>query len=383
MISVISAFKNQAIQNELRRDIENHNISFMCDDCANTVMLLMEVEQNPNVDVIFIRHAERRDTDTHLEQIRSISKDVRIVLIISGLRKQYVQSQLDGYRKRYNIEDIIFEGKGLDKLEILSIMNKGRIAETEQATEAEQPVKETEKTEVEILKENPPVNEPAKELNVEQENLKKIKSEKPKSYKPKKPVSDIKRKNKKVLPYKISDKCWVISVFGTTHGAGVTNMTASLAEYLAGNGKRVLALNLSGGDEFRYIKGQAEYRDVKSLNISELKKDYDIILIDLGVPYRISSGGAFNGYSNGYDYRNIELLKKSSLQIIMSLSDAWHIKKCEYFLSDETWAGKISNSYIFLFDTEPPKSLQKYMVNQFDRNSQSFANEIAELFLME
>ncbi|MCI8521410.1 MAG: hypothetical protein HFE51_10270 [Clostridia bacterium] len=383
MISVISAFKNQAIQNELRRDIENHNISFMCDDCANTVMLLMEVEQNPNVDVIFIRHAERRDTDTHLEQIRSISKDVRIVLIISGLRKQYVQSQLDGYRKRYNIEDIIFEGKGLDKLEILSIMNKGRIAETEQATEAEQPVKETEKTEVEILKEKPPVNEPAKELNVEQENLKKIKSEKPKSYKPKKPVSDIKRKNKKVLPYKISDKCWVISVFGTTHGAGVTNMTASLAEYLAGNGKRVLALNLSGGDEFRYIKGQAEYRDVKSLNISELKKDYDIILIDLGVPYRISSGGAFNGYSNGYDYRNIELLKKSSLQIIMSLSDAWHIKKCEYFLSDETWAGKISNSYIFLFDTEPPKSLQKYMVNQFDRNSQSFANEIAELFLME
>ncbi len=383
MISVISAFKNQAIQNELRRDIENHNISFMCDDCANTVMLLMEVEQNPNVDVIFIRHAERRDTDTHLEQIRSISKDVRIVLIISGLRKQYVQSQLDGYRKRYNIEDIIFEGKGLDKLEILSIMNKGRIAETEQATEAEQPVKETEKTEVEILKEKPPVNEPAKELNVEQENLKKIKSEKPKSYKPKKPVSDIKRKNKKELPYKISDKCWVISVFGTTHGAGVTNMTASLAEYLAGNGKRVLALNLSGGDEFRYIKGQAEYRDVKSLNISELKKDYDIILIDLGVPYRISSGGAFNGYSNGYDYRNIELLKKSSLQIIMSLSDAWHIKKCEYFLSDETWAGKISNSYIFLFDTEPPKSLQKYMVNQFDRNSQSFANEIAELFLME
>ena len=94
MISVISAFKNQAIQNELRRDIENHNISFMCDDCANTVMLLMEVEQNPNVDVIFIRHAERRDTDTHLEQIRSISKDVRIVLIISGLRNSMYNRSL-------------------------------------------------------------------------------------------------------------------------------------------------------------------------------------------------------------------------------------------------------------------------------------------------
>lgn len=383
MISIISAFRNQAIQNELKKDIENQDMAFLCDDCSNTVTLAMELENNPNVDVIIIRLAEMRNTDAHLAQIRSISKDARIVLIISGLRKQYVPTQYEGYCKRYNIEDIIFEGKGLDKLEILSIMNKGRIAETEQATEAEQPVKETEKTEVEVPKEKPPVNEPAKELNVEQENLKKIKSEKPKSDKPKKPVSDIKRKNKKVLPYKTSDKCWVISVFGTTHGAGVTNMTASLAEYLAGNGKRVLALNLSGGDEFRYIKGQAEYRDVKTVNISEFEREYDIILCDLGTPYDISSGGAFNGYSNGYDYRNIELLKKSSLQIIMSLSDAWHIKKCEYFLSDETWAGKISNSYIFLFDTEPPKSLQKYMVNQFDRNSQSFANEIAELFLME
>ena len=82
-------------------------------------------------------------------------------------------------------------------------------------------------------------------------------------------------------------------------------MTASLAEYLAGNGKKVIAFNLSGGDEFKYINGQAEYRDVKSVNISEFENDYDVILIDLGVPYRISSGGYYNGFSDGYDYRNI------------------------------------------------------------------------------
>ena len=159
-------------------------------------------------------------------------------------------------------------------------------------------------------------------------------------------------------------------------------MTASLAEYLAGNGKKVIAFNLSGGDEFKYINGQAEYRDVKSVNISEFENDYDVILIDLGVPYRISSGGYYNGFSDGYDYRNIEYLKKSSLQIVMSLSDAWHIKKCEYFLTDEQWAGQISNSYIFLFDTKPPKSLKQYAVNMFDRISQSFAEEIARLFLI-
>ena len=219
------------------------------------------------------------------------------------------------------------------------------------------------------------------EAKPKREKPEKLKREKPKREKP--PVIDIKPKKKKVLQHKSADKCTVISLFGTTHGAGVTNMTASLAEYLVMNGKKVIAFNLSGGDEFRYINGQAQYRDVKSFDISEFEKDYDVILIDLGTPYRISSGGKYNGFSDGYDYRNIEFLKKSSLQIVMSLSDAWHIKKCEYFLTDEQWAGQISNSYIFLFDTEPPKSLQKYAVNMFDRNSQSFAEEIARLFLTE
>ena len=293
---------------------------------------------------------------------------MRIVPIISGLRKQYVQSQLDGYRKRYNIEDIIFEGKGLDKFEILSIMSKGRLS-IEQEIKEKMPVEEQK-----------PVETPTEEPHIAVPDIK----PEPKSElkKPEKHKIDRPRKQN-IRTHKLSCECLVISLFGTTRGAGVTNMTASLAEHFAGNGKRVIAFNLSGGDEFRCINGQAEYRDVKSVNISEFKNDYDVILIDLGVPYRISSGGNYSGFSDGYDYRNIELLKKSSLRIVMSLSDAWHIKKCEYFLSDEQWAGQISDSYIFLFDTEPPKSLRKYTVNKFERNSQSFANEIAELFSLE
>ncbi len=379
MISVISAFYSQAIQDELKKDIENQDMAFICDDCANTVMLMMEIEKYPNVDVVLVNLSEIKNTDAHLAEIRSVSKTARIVPIISGLRKQYVQSQLDGYRKRYNIEDIIFEGKGLDKLEILSIMNKGRLT-------VEQEIKEEIPAEISKPIEKP-VEIPAKTSDAVETvtkpeiKQKRKKSEKPKREKP--PAMDIKPKKKKVLQHRSADKNSVISLFGTTHGAGITNMTASLAEYLAGNGKRVIAFNLSGGDEFKYISGQAQYRDVSSFDISEFEKDYDVILIDLGTPYRISSGGKYSGFSDGYDYRNIEFLKKSSLQIVMSLSDAWHIKKCEYFLTDEQWAGQISNSYIFLFDTEPPKSLQKYAVNQFNRNSQSFAEEIARLFLLE
>ena len=387
MISIISAFGGQHIQDALYKDMQGQNMVFSLEDCSNGISLIMAVEQHPDVDVIVIGHTVVKDIETYLSQIREITKTARIVLLLNGKRHQYIQEQYEGYNRRYNVEDIIFEGDGIDKLKILSIMNKGRLTveqEIKEEVPAENPkpeeklIEKTKEKTVEIPAEKPD----AVEADIKpKEKPKRKKPDKPKRKKP--PVIDIKPKKKKVLQHKSADKCTVISLFGTTHGAGVTNMTASLAEYLVMNGKKVIAFNLSGGDEFRYINGQAQYRDVKSFDISEFEKDYDVILIDLGTPYRISSGGKYNGFSDGYDYRNIEFLKKSSLQIVMSLSDAWHIKKCEYFLTDEQWAGQISNSYIFLFDTEPPKSLQKYAVNMFDRNSQSFAEEIARLFLTE
>lgn len=374
MIKIISAFGGQHIQDALYKDMQGQNMVFSLEDCSNGVTLIMAVEQHPDVDVIIIGHTVVKDIEIYLSQIREITKTARIILLLNGRRNQYIQEQYEGYNRRYNVEDIIFEGDGIDKLKILSIINKGRL-------ELKQEIKEEIPAETPKSAENP-VTVPAEKPDIVEPEVKpkRRKPEKPKREKP--PAIDTKPKKKKIFQHKPLDKCAVISLFGTTHGAGVTNMTASLAEYLAGNGKRVIAFNLSGGDEFRYINGKAEYRDVKSFNIPEYEKDYDIILIDLGVPYKISSGGYYNGFADGYDYRNIEYLKKSSLQIIMSLSDAWHIKKCEYFLKDEQWSAQISNSYIFLFDTEPPKSLQKYAVNRFDRNSQSFADEIARLFLI-
>ena len=56
------------------------------------------------------------------------------------------KEQYEGYNRRYNVEDIIFEGDGIDKLKILSIMNKGRLT-------VEQEIKE------EIHAENPSLAE--------------------------------------------------------------------------------------------------------------------------------------------------------------------------------------------------------------------------------
>lgn len=299
MISIISAFGGQHIQDALYKDMQGQNMVFSLEDCSNGISLIMAVEQHPDVDVIVIGHTVVKDIETYLSQIREITKTARIVLLLNGKRHQYIQEQYEGYNRRYNVEDIIFEGDGIDKLKILSIMNKGRLTveqEIKEEIHAENP--SLAEKPVEKSKENSIENQTGKsdvaefdikpEAKPKREKPEKLKREKPKREKT--PVIDIKPKKKKVLQHKSADKCTVISLFGTTHGAGVTNMTASLAEYLVMNGKKVIAFNLSGGDEFRYINGQAQYRDVKSFDISEFEKDYDVILIDLGTPYRISSG---------------------------------------------------------------------------------------------
>ena len=56
MRGIISAFADQSIQNELKRDIENQDMAFMCDDCTNGVTLVMDVERHSDVDVIIMRY---------------------------------------------------------------------------------------------------------------------------------------------------------------------------------------------------------------------------------------------------------------------------------------------------------------------------------------
>lgn len=85
MRGIISAFADQSIQNELKRDIENQDMAFMCDDCTNGVTLVMDVERHSDVDVIIMRYTAIKDIGKLIiAQIRAITKTARILLILSG-----------------------------------------------------------------------------------------------------------------------------------------------------------------------------------------------------------------------------------------------------------------------------------------------------------
>ena len=56
MISIISAFGGQHIQDALYKDMQGQNMVFSLEDCSNGISLIMAVEQHPDVDVIVIGH---------------------------------------------------------------------------------------------------------------------------------------------------------------------------------------------------------------------------------------------------------------------------------------------------------------------------------------
>jgi hypothetical protein len=404
MIGVISVFGLQSIQDELKRRIKNQDILFMCDDRINGISAVEELDRyRDSADVIILNHSMIKNLEAALSDIRKISKTVRVILILNGLRKQYTKTQLEAYRIQYRVEDVIFEGGGLDVMELLSMINKGRLTEESIAEQIKprmvvrpKPKESIKTNSIESVKAESEVK--TIELDIpeefEAEKVKPSVMEK----KPEKLQRTVKQKKTKLArqkrgfscnTHKTERVCRSIAVFGVTHGAGATNMVTTLAEFLSLSGKKVIALNLSGGTEFQYVKGKAEYKDMKLtetggegiVNAQIYGEEYDIILIDLGTPFMIDADGQFCGISPEYSYKTIELLKKCSLKIVMALSDAWHINKAEYFMTDDKWRGIISNDYIFLFDKEPPLKNKYSEMNMFNRNSQSFADEIARLFL--
>ena len=75
MISIISAFGGQHIQDALYKDMQGQNMVFSLEDCSNGISLIMAVEQHPDVDVIVIGHTVVKDIETYLSQNTGNYKD--------------------------------------------------------------------------------------------------------------------------------------------------------------------------------------------------------------------------------------------------------------------------------------------------------------------
>lgn len=328
MIGIISMLGGEDLQENVTRVVKKYNCEFITDDCRTEASLLEAIQTNvEKTDVIVIHQLIAKSVETILPKIREITKSARIVLILVGSKKQFTGEQLAAYKRYCFEEDFIFEDKGIDAELLRKAITRGRIVKEESVS----PITETvtvdtpagERTD----EERPPADEtetveidaPADRVG-EVESVKDKQEQQPKqpkqSAKAKQPKTPVKPKRPKhsKQPAKPKqpkaskspkrtqpeDVCYEIAVFGTTRGAGVTNMVYTLAEFLALNGKKVLALNLTDEEFFQHINGKADYMNERDIDLFEAEKIYDIIIHDAGTPFKIGVDGMFKGMTTEY-----------------------------------------------------------------------------------
>ncbi len=164
-----------------------------------------------------------------------------------------------------------------------------------------------------------------------------------------------------------------IGIFGTTHGAGVTSMTVTLAEAFAGTGASTIAVELTGNHTLSTVKGKAQY-------VCEMPPEPppQFTIVDFGVPFHITPEGIFMGKSIPQEI--VQLLQGCDLKVCMAFAAPWQIQKAVYFMEDRNWRHEITQGYVFLFDSLP-QGLPAPPVPIFERNDPQFAERVAKLFL--
>ena len=130
MTGVVSYLCSQSYQNDLRKAIKSEYANFICRDCDNEVLLLTAIENNiDTVDVVLLYQPVISDIVSLMREIRRIASSLRIILILNGERKHYVDAQLMAFRDFCSKEDIIFENRAVDIINLLRRVYKGRLTE--------------------------------------------------------------------------------------------------------------------------------------------------------------------------------------------------------------------------------------------------------------
>lgn len=298
-------------------------------DASEFIDIFETIDMNIDVAVIsdeFIKDANKKE---FFENIRVSEPNIRIIIVFPGYRNQYIEDQISEYKEIYGISDIIYEGTEIDGACFVEVIKKGYIY--------------------------------GYDVNVYDET-----------------------EDKTDYGTMTDNKCVSIGVMGVTHGAGTTNMTISIAEYIAlAEEIPVKAIDFSGSGNLRFAKSKRVTYIVHSgIDIPRLSRNSKALVYDFGTPFNISSKGRLLSYSDCFSDEKMMLFQKCDLKIFMCFADNWHIGKTKYFLNDKAWKKGINNSYIFLFDKAPEKFKARHSrINIYGRNNnKEISKRITGLF---
>lgn len=346
MIGVLTLFGEIDLQPILNKIFIKNDLIFICDNCNTSVQLVDKVEEHyKETDVVIIAsNAVNMENFNQLTaEIREKESRMNIILILNGNKEQYLESQLSEYK--HNRINIIYDDNGFDTSSLVDLVKPGKLKKKEHATVTSWDIDKI----------------PASGENAVQQVKRSIKKIGKNSIGEKK--AEEKNTEEKIIPKDSfsKPKCkYTIGVFAVTHGAGATTVCINLAKYFSFHNYDTKLIDLSGNNALELVKLKSVDIGIGCEELSNFKRDSNILIIDFGTPYDLTPKGDNFKITSGYSPEYIREITKCNIKIILGFSDVWNIGKLKFFLNNEQWKEMIDDSFIFIIAGDDKKLKSEY-----------------------
>lgn len=360
MTGVLTLFGETHLQEALQKAFVKNDLIFEAENAVTSVQLLSYAEQNAQkTDVVIIAASAVTLSSIFdlIDDIRSIKESMRIIVILNGGREQYLKSQLSEFRTRGI--DIIFDDRGFDIDRLIQFAKKGPIKKQRDKDEI------IEKTAADILRDTKNTllpNEKDDDRNDESEQFEDSKYQE---------------------SFSQFQGHYCIGIMSSTRGAGATMLAYNIANCFAVQDCRMAIVDYTGTESLSVVKIKGVDYVSEPQSLRQLRKKYNLVIIDFGTPYLIPPKGDNFKMDEGYPMLNMQEFVKCNIKIIMGLSSPWNIRKFTFFLENNQWKSISDSSFVYLLDADAKRIKRRYPSFNICNRNDNIVETIYEIIRQE
>lgn len=363
LICVLTLFGEMDFQHVLKKRFHSNDIYFIEDNCTTSVQLTTQVEARcKEVDAVII-YSSAMNMDiirVYVEELRTFTENLRIVLILKGDKSSFLRSKINEY---WDLKlDLIFDVDGFDADEMVAILRKGKLSNKE-------------------FKSKKSEHGFSDDVVFSAEHEEFIREEK-RGFK----FPDKKEKNVYKDDFAVGESFsepqghFSVGVFNAARGAGATWTVVNLARYFVMHNYKACVVDMSSNSALSMAKLKNIDVYTSDFDIEELKSKYNVVIIDFGTPVEVSPDGTTFKLMSEYKPESIQCFNGCDIKLIMGFSDSWNIQKIGYFFINETWRNKFDNSYLFIIANNPEKVRKLFPEGNFYSREDDYREHILEAF---
>ncbi len=352
MICVLTLFGETDLQPVLKKVFGQNDIFFLEDNCVTSVQLTEYVEAHKKeVDAVII-YANAMNTEVlpgYIKELRSFEEHLRVILVLSGGPGQFLRSQINEYKQQKL--DLIFDDDGFDVDSLVDVVKKGKLTHKDFKTKRKESG----------------FNGDIDECKPEKKN------EKPK--RPKSVVAEY-----AVDSFTQPQGHYTVGIMNAARGAGATWTTNNLARYFAMQNYSTAIVDLFGTEAALMMKLKNIDCYADDIDIDEIKKKYNITVIDFGTPIEVKPDGKNFKLNNTYGPQTVGEFTRCDIKLVLGFTDDWNIEKLNFFFLNDTWHNQFDNSYLFIVPSDCDKVKKLYPDGNIYNRNDDYRENILEVF---